>query len=349
MQQEYYMYYSSNFLGLLVWDYITSTKSVKLKEVAADSCTHGITIEDINRVTISSPTNADNIVEVFENPLLALKKAPKLSMIENEASTTPYLVTSSFDNYDPENEFNYASNVKKNIFQTVKLNSVLESADTPLKGAESYASRRHSVIQLINTLDSTNTQADANTYNIENGENDKVEEDANDDGAMSPDAIVEPVEIDVRRRRTAFTGYMTAFRGPTAHHVDPSVSKATTLKDSKHNAIAALTIDENEESDDALYEEFQAFKEEAHRLSEVGLGSDDGDEILFEDWKIERKQLKDGVGRQYEKAFRFFEKREQEVGIVAPKVSSSVQRAMGIHDALDHSRNPLNRKHTGKH
>ena len=43
------------------------------------------------------------------------------------------------------------------------------------------------------------------------------------------------------------------------------------------------------------------------------------------------------------------EKKEQEVGIVAPKVSSSVARVMGFHSTLDAKSNPLTRKHPPPH
>jgi len=67
----------------------------------------------------------------------------------------------------------------------------------------------------------------------------------------------------------------------------------------------------------------------------------------FEDWRIKRKELKEGIDENYKNAFRFFERKEQEVGIVAPKVSSSVARVMGLHAALDAKSNPLTRKPAG--
>ena len=123
-------------------------------------------------------------------------------------------------------------------------------------------------------------------------------------------------------------------------------SKVAALKDTKHiNAVAVL---EGEENDDVLYEEFQAFKNDINRNSEVGFQSE-SDEISFDDWKIKRKQLKEGIGENYKNAFRFFERKEQEVGIVAPKVSSSVARVMGLHSTLDAKSNPLTRKHPPPH
>ena len=67
-------------------------------------------------------------------------------------------------------------------------------------------------------------------------------------------------------------------------------NKVTTkFKGTKH--INAVTINEAEESDDTLYEEFQAFRIDANRRSEVGLSSE-VDEISFEDLKIWRKELR---------------------------------------------------------
>ncbi len=99
-------------------------------------------------------------------------------------------------------------------------------------------------------------------------------------------------------------------------------------------------ITKDVESDDSLREEFQEFQ-----LMHQGSATNDdiSSNVSFEEWKIERKVLK-GVGEHYENAFRFFERKEQEVGIAVPKIASSVQRAMGIHNALDNKNNPLNRK-----
>ena len=99
-------------------------------------------------------------------------------------------------------------------------------------------------------------------------------------------------------------------------------------------------ISKDVDSDDSLREEFQEFQ-----LTHQDSPSNDdmSSNLSFEEWKIERKELK-GVGEHYENAFRFFERKEQEAGIAIPKVTSSVQRAMGIHNALDNKNNPLSRK-----
>ena len=94
------------------------------------------------------------------------------------------------------------------------------------------------------------------------------------------------------------------------------------------------------ESDDSLREEFQEFQ----LTHQDARSNDEGfNELRFAEWKIEMKELK-GVGKNYENAFRFFERKEQEVGIIVPKLNSSVQRAIGIHNAFDKKTNPLARK-----
>ena len=66
--------------------------------------------------------------------------------------------------------------------------------------------------------------------------------------------------------------------------------------------------------------------------TEIGLETE-GEEITFEDW-IKRKQLH-ATDQNYVNAFRFFEKREQQVGMAVPY--GGVAKLVG-------GKNPLKRK-----
>ena len=103
--------------------------------------------------------------------------------------------------------------------------------------------------------------------------------------------------------------------------------------------VDVLIADEDQDSEDSLREEFREhfLKLQDSTSDETGMS----DEFSFEEWQVQRKILKEGVKRHYEDAFRFFEKKELEVGIAAPKITPSIQRAMGLHNALDNKSNPL--------
>ncbi len=103
----------------------------------------------------------------------------------------------------------------------------------------------------------------------------------------------------------------------------------------------APSITDDVDTDASLMAEFHEFQlQQLEDNSAYAMSS-------FEDWKIKRKELKEGIDENYKNAFRFFERKEQEVGVVAPKVSSSVARVMGLHTALDAKSNPLTRKPAG--
>jgi hypothetical protein len=324
------MYYSRYFQGLFVRDYIAARRVGNLREAMVENPNVSLRedVQDLNRISVMSPSFNDDEVEVYHNPLLAMKKAPRLSQMGSDTSSTAPSNSAAFDAYDPENEFNDTRALKKNIFQTVKLKTVLGSSDIPLKMIGSHATQRNSDIQLADMY-GTKMQNEDISCNIEGGEDDEEELDTfDDDTPISPDITTKTIGNDAHKRGTAFFGYDTAYQKPKANNSNPMQNKVTTkFKDTKH--INTVTINEDEESDDALYEEFQAFRNDTNRHSEVGLSSE-GDEISFEDWKIRRKELR-AKDQNYVNAFRFFERREQETGEKAPKLTASQQRAMGLH------------------
>ncbi len=335
-QQEYYMYYSRHLHGLFVRDYITITKADRLQELAAESRRLvSVGVEECNRISVLSPTsnssnnNNDNNddVEVFENPLLAMKKAPRLSMVRSDVAAAAHYPTASLDNYDPENEFNEINTLRKNTFQTVTLNPMLGASNAPLKKVEHYATQRKSDIQL-GDLHGSRVEFDSNNAEEEGlGSDDDELEDTFDD-MITIDSVPKASSNEPHKRGTAYVGYETAYQKPKVVSTNPLQTKIAHLKDGKHE-IKKTVIAEDEEDDDALYEEFQVFRIDLNRRSEVGLSSE-GDEISFEDWKINRKNLR-AKEESYVNAFRFFERREQETGTKAPKLTPSQQRAMGLH------------------
>lgn len=328
IQQEYYMYYTRYFQGLFVRDYITSIRVAKIKEVSIENHRLRQDVHEPNTISVLSPNiNMDvDGVEVFENPLLAAKKAPRLSKIGFDTVSAPLGVTRTLDDNDPEHDFNDTVKFKKNIFQTVKLDPAFGTS-YPLKMMGHHTTQRKSDIQWAD-MDGPNIQTEGFGCDVEVGDASEEELDTFDDTVTFPDIISKSVNQDARKRGTAFVGYDTAYQKPKVTNSNPIKNKVTAkLKDTKH--INTVTINEDEENDDALYEEFQAFRNDLNRHSEVGLSSE-GDEISFEDWKIKRKDLR-AKDVNYVSAFRFFERREQEHGEKAPKLTSSQQRAMGLH------------------
>ena len=329
-QNEYYMYYSRHFHGLFVRDYITSTRFSRLQVLATESHSLNEEVQDSNRISASLPGADIDEIEVFENPLLTKKKASRLSMISSDKAVAAPYPTLSLDSYDPEKEI-HAVTIGKNKFQTVTLNPLLGSSANRRNDLGNHTTQRESDIQLAD-LHGSRVQKEYNIDHaaVEDGtsSDDEFDDTFDDDIVVTDSATPTTSSNEAHKRGTAYVGYDTAYQKSKVGTANPLHNKITNFKDEKHN-IKNVKIHEDEENDDELYEEFQAFRIDSNRRSEVGLDSE-GDEISFEDWKIKRKELR-AKEESYVNAFRFFERREQETGAKVPKFTASQQRAIGLH------------------
>jgi hypothetical protein len=294
LHHEYYMYYSRYLQGMVIRDYIAANRVVSMKEIAVESPMFILEAQDVNRVTVTMPgfKNVDD-VEVYDNPLFAKKQAPKLSMVGVDTTAALPYATSTMDSYDPENEFNDSSVLRKNKFQPVTLNPMLAAANTPLNVITSRSMQPKSDIELDVILSSNKLQSELIEHYAQ-GDDDEEEEANFDDASMAADTTVKAVVMTnekAPRRRSAFLGFDTT-NDEKRKGTNPNAmqNRVAALKDTKR--INPVAIIEGEENDDVLYEEFQAFKNDINRNSEVEFQSE-SDDISFDDWKIKRKQLKE--------------------------------------------------------
>ncbi len=151
---------------------------------------------------------------------------------------------------------------------------------------------------------------------------------------ISMDAIYGTNDDDNKEEEGAVVG---------ANNID-SRDLVSTVENPIHSTIASYPTDSlhlqqsvinhsNEVSDDAaLYEEYQSLQSQ-HDDTIYSMTNDTEEVISFEEWKIKRKQFKQGTRGSFVKAFQVFESCEQLSSKSHSAPSASVQNTMHLHSA----------------